>query len=188
LRLVALLPGSGGSPILRAMRVALACALALLCLQAPGALGQMAAPLAEADVVNSSATLAQCVTAVLQSERSATFSAEMTAIPGSARMSMRIEVQERMPSDMRFHTVSAPGFSVWRPSEAGVKTYRYVKQVTNLSAPAVFRASVGFRWLTAKGHLIRHLDRRTASCEQPAPPPVPAPGGPPEASGGSPGA
>jgi hypothetical protein len=160
------------------MRAALVCALALLCLHAPGALGELASPLAQADLVNSSATLAQCVTAVLQSERAATFSGEMTVIPGSAHMSMRIDVQERLPGEARFHTVSAPGLSVWRGSEAGVRTYRYVKQVTNLSAPAFYRASVSFRWLTAKGHLIRHLERRTAACAQPPAPPAPAPGGP----------
>jgi hypothetical protein len=180
---------SNARPRVRAhVRAALLCALAVLWLQAPGALGEMASPLAEADVVNSSATLAQCVTAVLQSERSATFSGEMTAIPGSARMSMRIDVQERVPSEARFHTVSAPGLGVWRGSEAGVKTYRYVKQVTNLSAPAVFRASVGFRWLTAKGHLIRHVERRTAACAQPAAPPVPAPAGTPGGAASSAGA
>ena len=64
-----------------------------------------------------SAGLDQCVTAVLQAERSATFSGEMTAIPGTARMAMRIEVQERMPAEAAFHTITAPGLGVWRASK-----------------------------------------------------------------------
>jgi len=164
--------------------VALAGALALLCVQAPSALAQTAGPVAEAEVVSASATLGQCVTSVLQSERSATFSGEMTLIPGSARMSIRVDVQVRLPGETRFHTVSAPGLGVWRGSEAGVKTYKYVKQVTNLSAPAFYRASVGFRWITARGRLIRHLERRTSACGQPAAPPPAAP--PPAAPGATP--
>jgi len=60
-----------------------------------------------------------------QAERSATFSGEMTAIPGSARMTMRIDVQERMPGEALFHTLSAPGLGVWRGSDPKVKSYRY---------------------------------------------------------------
>ena len=43
----------------------------------------------------------------LQTERSATFAGEMTAIPGTARMAMRIDMQERLPGEALFHT-SAP--------------------------------------------------------------------------------
>jgi hypothetical protein len=119
------------------------------------------------------ATLEQCVTALAQSERSATFSGEMTAIPRSARLAMRIDIQERMPGEALFHTISAPGLGVWRESDAGVRTYRYLKQVTNLSAPALYRAAVRFRWLNAEGRAIKREERRTTSCMQSAPPPMP---------------
>ena len=82
---------------------------------------------------NAAATVEQCVTTGEQTDRSATFSAEMTAVAGTARMAMRIEVQERLPGEELFHTVSAPGLGVWRGSASGVKIYQYVKQVTNLS-------------------------------------------------------
>ena len=118
-----------------------------------------------------SATLVQCVTAVNQPERSATFSGEMTAIPGSTHMEMRIDVLERLPEETLFHAVSAPGLGTWRGSAPGVKIYRYLKQVTNLSAPASYRAAVRFRWLNAKGRLIRSGELRTPRCQQPAPPP-----------------
>ena len=59
-----------------------------------------------------------------------------------------------MSGEAQFHTVTAPGLGAWRVSDPGVKAYRYIKQVTNLSAPASYRATVRFRWLNAKGRLI----------------------------------
>ena len=115
------------------------------------------------------ATLEQCLTAPQQSERSATFAGAMTAIAHSVRLAMRIEIQERRPAEAQFHTVSAPGLGAWRESDPGVKAYRYVKQVTNLSAPALYRALVRFRWLGADGRSIRRLERHTATCLQSAP-------------------
>jgi hypothetical protein len=122
-----------------------------------------------------SATLVQCVTAVEQAERSATFAGEITAIPGSTHLQVRIDVLERLPQEALFHTVSAPGLGVWRGSAPGVKVYRYLKQVTNLSAPAFYRGAVHFRWLNAKGRLMKAEELRTSRCEQPAPPAATAP-------------
>jgi hypothetical protein len=157
--------------------------LALACgVQAPGAAGALLdapgtgqSPQGNPGAAkpSASATLEQCVTAVAQAERSATFSGEMTAISGSTRMEMRIDVLERMPSEELFHTVSAPGLGVWRTAAPGVKVYKYLKQVTNLSAPAFYRASVRLRWLNAKGRLIKSLALHTPRCEQPQPPPPP---------------
>ena len=121
------------------------------------------------------ATVEQCVTTGEQVDRSATFSAEMTAIAGTARMAMRIEVQERLPGEELFHTVSAPGLGVWRGSAPGVKIYQYVKQVTNLSFPADYRALVRFHWLNDKGYVIRRAERHTLQCVQPASVPAPTP-------------
>ena len=122
------------------------------------------------------AGLDQCVTAVLEAERSATFSGAMTAIPGTSRMAIRIEVQERMPAEAAFHTITAPGLGVWRASEVKVKVYKYVKQVINLHSPASYRALVRFRWLSTRGHVLRHAERLTPRCLQPASPAPPPPG------------
>src|ERR1700724_2111130 len=103
-----------------------------------------------------------------QIERSATFSGEMTAVPGTARMAMRIEVLESAPGEVGFHAVAAPGLGVWRDSDPRVKIYKYLKQVTNLSAPASYRALVRFRWMGAHGHVIKRAERITSRCEQPA--------------------
>ena len=113
-----------------------------------------------------SATLEECVSAASQEVRAVTFAGEMTALPGTARMEMRIDLLERTPEEAFFHRVSAPGLGIWRSSGAGVKTYRYLKQVTNLAAPAFYRGVVRFRWLNGHGRLIAAGEQRTRACEQ----------------------
>jgi hypothetical protein len=114
-----------------------------------------------------SVTLEQCVTSTLQAERSATFTAQMTATSATQRMGMRIELQQRLRGEGEFHTIMAPGFGVWRASEPGVKIYKYVKQVTNLTAPAAYRALVRFRWLGDRGRVLKRAELRTPRCLQP---------------------
>lgn len=118
--------------------------------------------------VGYSATLEQCVTSPVALQRSVTFTGQMAATPGTQRMAMRIELLERLPGQSGYHQVTAPGLGVWRGSEAGVKIYRYVKQITNLSAPAVYRAVVHFRWIGEKGRVLKRAELRTARCAQPA--------------------
>jgi hypothetical protein len=164
---------------LTACSLASACSLTLSAEQAHGAIGRPATQTGQSgaggEIPIASATLEQCVTTVVQAERSATFSGEMTAIPGSARMTMRIDVQERMATEAAFHNLSAPGLGVWRRSDPKVKVYRYIKQVTDLSSSASYRAIVHFHWLNARGRVIRRAERLTPRCLQPAPPPTPSP-------------
>lgn len=136
--------------------------------QALGATGQIdwSAQVVPPAAGGAAATVEQCATTGEQADRSATFSGEMTAIAGTARMAMRIEVQERAPGEELFHTVAAPGLGVWRGSASGVKIYQYVKQVTNLSSPAVYRALIRFHWLNDKGYVIRRTERHTSTCAQ----------------------
>jgi len=130
-------------------------------------------PIPTAPEPSASATVEQCVVGAAQSERSAMFAAEMSAMPGSVRMAIRIEIQEQMAGEAQFHTVTASGLGAWRVSDPGVKAYRYNKQVTNLFAPASYRATVRYRWLNAKGHLIKSSVRHTPDCRQPASTPYP---------------
>jgi hypothetical protein len=151
------------------------CAVVVACLVLPSngpaaAAGQTRPPGTSTAKPGLAATLVGCVTAVNQAERSATFAGEMTAITGSAHMQMRIDVLERLPEEASFHTVAAPGLGIWRGSAPGVKVYKYLKQVTNLSAPAFYRGAVRFRWFNAKGRLMRSEELRTPRCQQPAPP------------------
>ena len=124
----------GPSPVALAARLLRARARRAWPRRAPPAHRPTGRPLAaQTDAAGgAAATVEQCVTTGEQTDRSATFSGEMTAIAGTARMAMRIEVQERLPGEELFHTVSAPGLGVWRGSAPGVKIYQYVKQVTNL--------------------------------------------------------
>ncbi|MGA8363822.1 MAG: hypothetical protein WB709_04810 [Solirubrobacteraceae bacterium] len=154
--------------------LALACGLALL----PAAFANSAHGLtvgSSADLLSGvaaspdSASLVQCLSASEQAERSATFAGEMTTIAGASRMSMRIELLERRPGEMSYHAVAAPGLGVWRSSDPGVGVYKYVKQVTNLSAPADYKGLVTFRWQGARGRTIKRDERRTRRCSQPAP-------------------
>ncbi len=117
-----------------------------------------------------SATLEQCQTALTDSERSATLAGEMDAVPGAARMQMRIDLLERIPGEVRFHAVTGLGSGAWLSSAAGVKTYRYLRQVTNLTAPAFYRGDVRFRWLNSRGHVMRSGDLLTPVCQQPLEP------------------
>ena len=146
-------------------------ALGAVAAEAPTARGSGRAPRADrASAPLASVTLDGCQTSSVQSERSAAFAGEMTAVAGTVRMAMRIDLEERTPEQSLYHTVSAPGLGIWRLSDPRVKIYKYLKQVTNLSSPAVYRAVVHFRWLARHGHVIKRAQRFTGSCVQPAMP------------------
>jgi len=134
-----------------------------------GALGEDQTSLTAPKPV-ASALLQQCATATApQTERSATFAGEMNAVPGATRMEMRINLEELAAGEARFRTVNAPGLGLWQRSAAGLKSFVHIQQVTNLSAPALYRAAVRFRWLNAKGRAIKTEELRTSVCEQPGP-------------------
>jgi hypothetical protein len=162
--------------------LACACALALLCPGQAAAAGDRHATPKTGAAQLESATLEQCVTSVSQVERSATFAAEMTAIPGSTHMAMRIEVQERTAGPAPFHTVVAPGLGSWRSADPKVKIYKYLKQVTNLSAPADYRALVRFRWQGPGGRVLKRAERVTPACVEPEAPASASPPSPPPAA------
>jgi hypothetical protein len=166
---------------------ALCCTLAFAWLGVRVASAQATTP---PDTTGVTATLEQCIASGAQSERSATFTGEMSAIPGAAKMSMRIDVEERTPGETEFHLLSAPGLGVWRAADPKVKVYKYLKQVTNLSSPASYRGLVRFRWINARGHVIKRAERLTTRCLQPASPmettaPVPTGGEPTQPSSGA---
>ncbi|HWX75441.1 MAG TPA: hypothetical protein VNZ05_09050 [Solirubrobacteraceae bacterium] len=143
------------------------CALALAGASSAAAAGR-SLPSAPNASEPSLATLEECVTSVVQMERSATFGGEMIALPGTVRMTMRVDVQEALAGEISYHAIVAPGLGVWRESDAKVKIFKYLKQVTNLSSPARYRALVRFRWLGAHGHVIKRAEHLTPRCVQPA--------------------
>jgi hypothetical protein len=143
-----------------------ACALVgVLC--ASSASGQATAPGPGAPgAARDTAALLECHAAVDQADRFASFQGAMSSVAHTQRMAIRIDLQEHVPSAPGFRSVAAPGLGVWRRSALGVRIYRYVKQVTNLPAPAAFRAVVRFRWLGAGDSVIRRATRRTETCVQ----------------------
>ncbi len=112
------------------------------------------------------ATLEQCQTAVNPDQRSATFAGEMSAVPGTQRMQMSVQVLERLPGDDAYHVVDAPGLGVWRSSAPGVQSYKYLRQITNLAAPAFYRANIRFRWLGGHGRMLQALELHTRHCDE----------------------
>ncbi len=124
-----------------------------------------------------SATLEECQASASQEQRSATFAGEMTAVAGTERMQMSVQVLERMPGESAYRVIDAPGLGMWRSSGPGVQSFKYLHQVSNLAAPAFYRASIRFRWLGAHGRTLMALELQTRRCEQPAQAPVPVPAG-----------
>lgn len=156
----------------RAVKTALvlACALvALGCTQLAFARGGVRDSANTAPTATSgySATLEQCVTSTVQSERSATFTAHMVAIDAAQRMEIKIELQQRTRGESEYRTIVAPDLGVWHGSEPGVRIDNYVQQVTNLTVPAAYRALVQFRWLNNKGHVLKRAELHTSRCLQP---------------------
>jgi hypothetical protein len=151
----------------------------VVCLLALAACGPVAFAHATAAPVpgDYSVTLEQCVSSTVQAERSATFVAQMVGTAATQKMAMKIQLEERLRGEAEYHLVAAPGLGAWKPSEPGVKIYKYVKQVTNLAAPAVYRVAVKFRWIGDRGKVIKRAELRSSRCFQPAlPAPAPAPG------------
>ncbi len=114
-----------------------------------------------------SAGVEQCVTAPTQAGRSVTFTGQMETVAGAHRMAIEVVVQEHTLEEEGFHTLTTAGLGSWQRSEAGVKIYKVRQAVTDLPAPAVFRAIVRYRWMNEKGQVIRHDERRTPICKQP---------------------
>ena len=121
-----------------------------------------------AESPSASATSKQCVTSVVQSERSATFVGEMTrdarhrcACRCASTCYERLRRTKRVPHDR----LPRPR-RVARSAAGRQGRITYLKQVTDLSAPAVYRAAVRFRWLNSKGRVIR--DDRTLRTDRAA--------------------
>jgi hypothetical protein len=93
------------------------------------------------------------------------YSAHMRAVPGTARMSLRIRLLEKYGDD-QFERVSAEGLGVWRKSGTGAAAFRYKQRVRGLHQGAAYRAVVQYRWLGADGEPFLKARRRSRVCSQ----------------------
>jgi hypothetical protein len=154
--------------VARAAVAAAAIAAATLCaagVLAPPA-GAIQPPFVPISTVES-ATIADCHSAPVQSERFVTFAAQMTATHRTQQMWVRFDLLERLPGDAGFRSATAPSLGVWQKSMPGIELFRFSQAVVSLPAPGTFRASVSFRWYGPRHHLIRHTHHVTAACAVP---------------------
>ena len=93
------------------------------------------------------------------------YAARMRAVPGTARMAIRIRLFERY-GDRRFERVSAVGLGVWKKSRRGASVFRYSHRVEGLRQGADYRAVVHYRWRNADGEVIKTARRRSDVCSQ----------------------
>ncbi|HUA11166.1 MAG TPA: hypothetical protein VMA83_04100 [Solirubrobacteraceae bacterium] len=112
-----------------------------------------------------SATLEQCVGGTSDAARSATLAGEIHSIRRATRMEIRIDVQERV-AGARFRTLGGAALGDWRAAAPQVDSYRDVRKVSGLTAPASYRGLVRFRWLNAGGRVIRSAVAFTPVCRE----------------------
>ncbi|HEX8645710.1 MAG TPA: CARDB domain-containing protein [Thermoleophilaceae bacterium] len=113
-----------------------------------------------------SVTVAECRTGKAPDMRVATFDGRMRAVKGTLRMAMRFQLLENTPGSADPHPVTAPGLGQWRKSRLGVKDFTYSQTIKGLSSGVTYSASVEFRWYSAKGKLVRKLERESGTCVQ----------------------
>jgi hypothetical protein len=132
---------------------------------APGGSGAGGVQQPPAETAGSySASLEQCLSPLAPTGRAATFIGEMVATPTTARMRIKIELQERPGPGSRFAVVVAPGLGVWGTSSTGVGVYKNMRQVTNLAGAISYRALIHFQWLDSYGHVIKRAYKPTPVC------------------------
>jgi len=96
----------------------------------------------------------------------ATFVGAMPAIPGSARMEMRFELQRAVTAAEGYTGMDVPKFSQWLAAKKGRTGFVYKKKVVGLIGPAAYRVVVTFRWRNARGKVIRMVKRTSKACKQ----------------------
>lgn len=98
--------------------------------------------------------------------RSATFYSRMraAAVPGTARMSMRFQLQDAVGDGVE--NVDEPALRRWRRSRPGVRAFGYTQTVAGLQAGGSYLVSVRYRWLDARGRVLREDTRKSGECRQ----------------------
>ena len=157
--------------------IAIAAALAVLAVVPAAA---QAAPLTTLKVRS-------CQTGDSAHARSASFFAQMHAVPGTDRMWMRFTAYQRTATDRTLQPVPSPLLQQWRRSRPGVRTYGYDQTVTALQPGGIYAMGVEYRWLDPSGAVVRTGRRISGTCRQDGPLPNLTVGGVSARAGVSPG-
>ena len=96
---------------------------------------------------------------------SVAYAARMKAIPGTARMALRIRLFEKVGGG-KFEPIPTEGLGIWRKSHPDASVFRYEQHVRGLHKGAVYRVTVRYRWLDADGQPILTVRRRSPRCSQ----------------------
>ncbi len=128
----------------------------------------MAAPVGAASAKSGAAsgTLRKCAIAHDATGGAAVFVGAMAQVPNGVLMQMRFELLRGQGTD-GWQRVALPTWSGWLSSTAHRPAFVYNKRVEGLTGPASYRARISFRWLGAKGKVLRHVQRITPACAEP---------------------
>ena len=107
-------------------------------------------------------------------KRMISVTAVMRPVSGTKRMAIRFELQRRRPDDRTFTDVIGKDLGNWikppkRTPPLGQRpgdVWHEIKPVANLSAPAVWRFRVSFRWFGSDQRVLQTVVRLGRRCNQ----------------------
>src|SRR3954469_18371364 len=122
-------------------------------------------PAASAHAANTQLRVRSCETGDTPKHRAATFYARMYAVKGTNTMAMRFTLVNKA-GDGPPTVVDNPSLAQWRKSRPKVARFGYSQSVEGLEPGGVYAVQVQFRWLDARGKVIRSVKRTSKSCRQ----------------------
>jgi hypothetical protein len=114
-----------------------------------------------------------CQRALDPPARAVSVTAEMRPVTGTQRMQLEFVLLSEAPGASSFTTVPGPGLGVWGtppdPTLGQRSGDRWIVHhpVADLTAPAVYRFSVSFRWIGHGGRVLADATRQSHTCSQP---------------------
>ena len=107
-----------------------------------------------------------CHTGAKPSQRWATFHAQMSAVPGTVRMSMHFVLLQKTDSKNATFTRAPLRSLPWHSSHRGVKHFGFSQKITKLEPGSSYRVRVQFRWSDGAGHVLLRMRRTSGACVQ----------------------
>src|SRR3954471_16719678 len=89
----------------------------------------------------------------------------MTATKSTSQMAMRFTLIDRA-GDGPPTVIDSPALAQWRKSKKGVRRFGYAQEVAGLEKGGAYAVQVQFRWLGARGQVIRSVKRTSGTCRQ----------------------